>query len=158
MDSNVTRAICVLNNEQLGIKGLAKLEQEGDITKIWITFTGLKPGKHAFHIHEFGNLTNACATAGGHYNPISREHGGPNDEERHVGDLGNIEADESGNATAYFEDKLIKLTGEHSVIGRSCVCHEGEDDLGRGGFPDSKTTGHAGGRIACGIIGITQTF
>jgi len=34
--------------------------------------------------------------------------------------------------------------------------HADEDDLGRGGFPDSKTTGHAGARIACGVIGIGE--
>ncbi len=158
MNANVTRAICVMNNEQLGIKGLVKFEQEGEITKIWITFSGLKPGKHGFHIHEFGNLTNACLTAGAHYNPFKKEHGGPTDEERHVGDLGNVDTDENGNVNAYYEDKLIKLIGEYSVIGRSCVVHESEDDLGRGGFNDSKTTGHAGGRLACGIIGITQNF
>jgi len=31
--------------------------------------------------------------------------------------------------------------------------HKDEDDLGQGGFPDSQTTGHAGARIACGVIG-----
>lgn len=34
--------------------------------------------------------------------------------------------------------------------------HADEDDLGRGGFPDSKTTGHAGGRLSCGVIGIAK--
>jgi len=32
----------------------------------------------------------------------------------------------------------------------------GEDDLGLGGHDDSKTTGHAGGRVACGVIGIAE--
>lgn len=32
--------------------------------------------------------------------------------------------------------------------------HADPDDLGKGGFEDSKTTGHAGGRLACGVIGI----
>lgn len=36
------------------------------------------------------------------------------------------------------------------------IVHADEDDLGRGGFPDSKTTGHAGARIACGVIGIGE--
>jgi Cu-Zn family superoxide dismutase len=93
--------------------------------------SGLKPGKHGFHIHEFGNLSNACITAGAHYNPFGKTHGGPNDEERHVGDLGNIEADQNGNAKFELVDSLIKLTGKYSVIGRSVIVHEGEDDLGR---------------------------
>ena len=33
---------------------------------------------------------------------------------------------------------------------------QGTDDLGKGGFEDSKTTGHAGGRAACGVIGKTH--
>jgi Cu-Zn family superoxide dismutase len=158
MNTTTTRAICMMNNDTLKIKGLVKFEEQGEITKIWVKFEGLNPGKHGFHIHEFGNLTNACQTAGAHYNPHGKEHAGPDDESRHVGDLGNVVADENGVAEVEYSDKLIKLTGEFSVIGRSCVIHENEDDLGRGDFSDSKTTGHAGGRLACGIIGITQNF
>jgi len=77
-------------------------------------------------------------------------------QNRHVGDLGNIEADESGKAAFNFNDPQLKLTGEHSIVGRSVVVHAGTDDLGRGGHDDSKTTGHAGGRVACGVIGVTQ--
>ena len=40
---------------------------------------------------------------------------------RHVGDLGNIDADGSGVAKINMKDKLVKLSGEHSVIGRSIV-------------------------------------
>jgi Cu-Zn family superoxide dismutase len=158
MESSVTRAICIMNNPDLNIKGLVKLEDNGSITKIMINFSGLTPGKHGFHIHEFGNLTNACHTAGAHYNPHKKTHGGPEDEERHVGDLGNLVANENGIVDTVMEDKLVKLTGEFSVIGRSFVIHESEDDLGKGGFSDSLTTGHAGGRLACGVIGITQNF
>lgn len=129
--SNVTRAICVLNNPDAGVKAVIKMEEQNQVTKIWVEMSGLKPGKHGFHIHEFGNLTNACHTAGPHYNPFGKDHAGPNDEERHVGDLGNVDADESGNVKMEFEDKLIRLTGEFSVIGRSFVVHDNEDDLGR---------------------------
>jgi len=57
-----------------------------------------------------------------------------------------------------IEDKLVGLCGPNSVIGRSCVVHQDEDDLGLGGFEDSKTTGHAGARVACGVIGLSDKF
>jgi superoxide dismutase, Cu-Zn family len=50
---------------------------------------------------------------------------------------------------------LIKLDGAISVIGRSFVVHKDMDDLGLGPYPDSKTTGHSGARVACGVIGIS---
>lgn len=45
---------------------------------------------------------------------------------------------------------------QHSVIGRSVIVHENVDDLGKGGHELSLSTGNAGGRIACGVIGIKQ--
>ncbi len=130
MDKSI-HAICVLTNPQKGVKGIVKFEQpsSGAIV-INVTFSGLKPGKHGFHIHEFGNLSNACLTAGPHYNPLKKNHGGPGIEERHVGDLGNVEADKDGNYTGVIKDDLIKLTGEYSVVGRSVIVHDDEDDLG----------------------------
>ena len=55
-------------------------------------------------------------------------------------------------------DPFVKLFGDTSVIGRSMVVHEGEDDLGKGGHSDSLTTGHSGARVACGTIGLAETF
>lgn len=53
-----------------------------------------------------------------------------------------------------IKDSVIDLEGQHNVIGRAVVVHAGEDDLGKGGHEDSLTTGHAGGRLACGVIGL----
>ena len=36
------------------------------------------------------------------------------------------------------------------------VIHADVDDLGQGGHELSKTTGNAGGRLACGVIGICK--
>ena len=49
-------------------------------------------------------------------------------------------------------DRLVKLTGDTSVVDRAIVIHEGRDDLGRGKEADSQTTEHACGRVGCGII------
>ena len=132
MDTQSVYAICVLNNTDKGIKGVIKFEQPATgPTVISINFSGLKPGKHGFHIHEFGNLSNACVTAGAHFNPFKKTHGGPGMDERHVGDLGNVEADQNGNYVGEIKDNLVRLTGETSVIGRSVIVHEDEDDLGK---------------------------
>ena len=83
--------------------------------------SGLTAGLHGFHVHEFGDNTNGCVSAGGHYNPHGKTHAGPDDESRHVGDLGNVKADESGIAKVDMTDKFITLNGPLSVIGRTMV-------------------------------------
>ncbi len=99
-------------------------------------------------------MTNGCISAGPHFNPYGKTHGAPEDEERHVGDLGNLTAGEDGVAKFDFTDRLIKLNGPISIIGRTMVIHADQDDLGKGGHELSKTTGNAGARLACGVIGI----
>lgn len=151
------KAVCVLKGT-VGVEGTVQFFQENADSPVKLTgeITGLAEGDHGFHVHEFGDNTNGCVSAGGHFNPFSKTHGGPKDEIRHVGDLGNVIATADGKAKIEIEDKMIKLTGPHSIIGRTMVVHEGKDDLGQGGNDESKKTGNAGGRQACGVIGITK--
>ena len=60
-------------------------------------------------------------SAGSHFNPAGKEHGGPADENRHAGDLGNIVAGENGVAVIDISDAQIPLSGPNSIIGRSVV-------------------------------------
>jgi len=150
-------AVCVMQGDSL-VKGVVHFTQEkvdGPVT-LKGEITGLAPGEHGLHVHEFGDNTNGCTSAGAHFNPFNKTHGAPTDEERHVGDLGNLTAGADGKAPVNITDKLITLMGPNSIIGRTMVVHEGVDDLGRGGHEFSKTTGNAGGRLACGVIGITK--
>jgi len=151
----VVKAVCVMKGDA-NVTGTIHFVQEGDSVVVTGEITGLAAGQHGFHVHEFGDNTNGCTSAGGHFNPAGKTHGAPEDEERHVGDLGNVTAGEDGVAKVNITDKLIQLTGEKSIIGRTVVVHADVDDLGKGGHELSKTTGNAGGRLACGVIGITK--
>jgi len=151
------KAICVLKGDGAAT-GKVTLTQEKSDSEVVLQgkISGLAPGSHGFHIHEFGDNTNGCTSAGAHFNPSGKTHGAPEDTERHVGDLGNVVANEEGVAEFEIKDRHVNLTGPNSVIGRSLVVHEQVDDLGRGGHETSKTTGNAGARLACGVIGITK--
>jgi len=161
------KAICVVGPEGKScdgttggsVSGEIALEMVGDMCKISYKVSGLTAGLHGFHVHEKADFSNGCASAGPHYNPFGKTHGGPEDDERHVGDLGNIEANAAGVAEGEILDRLIKLDGETSVIGRSMMVHADPDDLGKGDHSEpgtngktSKTTGNAGARVACGEI------
>lgn len=95
--------------------------------------------------------TNGCASTGGHYNPGGLEHGAPTDAIRHAGDLGNITVGADGTGKIDITDAQIPVA---DILGRAVVLHADADDLGAGGHELSKKTGNAGGRIACGIIGL----
>lgn len=116
------------------------------------TFWNLPKGYHGFHIHEFGDLSDGCMSAGSHFNPFGKRHGGPGMKERHCGDFGNVVSQGDHETTLEIVDDSITLYGDLSIIGRSVVVHKDEDDLGLGNHEDSGTTGHSGARIDCGII------
>ena len=155
----MTQGICIISSNNCNYKskneinGIITLSKLGNKVKIFGKISGLTPGKHGFHIHESGDLSVGCKSLCSHYNPHNKNHGGPEDVDRHVGDLGNIEANSKGVAEVNIIDKLVKITGKYSVIGRSMIIHEKEDDLGKGDNDESLITGNAGKRIACGIIG-----
>jgi Cu-Zn family superoxide dismutase len=164
------KAIAFFSNSE--IKGKVTFEEQLDLdldldldisdglTIINVDLDGFQPNTiHGFHIHETGDLSKGCASTCAHFNPTNKTHGdrydeNKPDESRHIGDLGNLEADSLGKVNIQFTDKFIKLRGmESNIIGRGLVIHADPDDLGKGTHLDSKTTGHSGKRIACAIIG-----
>ena len=110
---------------------------------------GLKPGLHGLNI-------NSGYMVFSHYDPHDKPHGGPETSQRHIGDLGNIEADENGDSHFELEDNLVSLFGDYSIYGRSLVVHENADDLGYGVNYLSKITGNSGKIVASGIIGVSE--
>ncbi|KAL4907558.1 superoxide dismutase [Aspergillus multicolor] len=152
----MVKAVAVLRGDSK-VSGTVTFEQadENSQTTVSWDITGNDANaERGFHIHQFGDNTNGCTSAGPHFNPFGKTHGAPEDEVRHVGDLGNFKTDVEGNAKGSKTDKLVKLIGSESVLGRTLVVHAGTDDLGRGDSEESKKTGNAGARPACGVIGI----
>ena len=142
-------------------KAVAKLEPtQGNTAKGTITFTkvdngvrvvvditGLTPGEHGFHIHEKGDCSAADgATAGAHFNPTGAPHGGPDSPQHHLGDLGNVTADQSGKAHLDRIFTFLSMEGPNSIVGKGVIVHAGKDDL------TSQPAGNAGARVACGAI------
>lgn len=128
--------------------GIVNFMQEGTTCCITYSLHDLDPKrKHGFHIHENTFQNDDCNEAGSHYNPKGKEHGGLDSEQRHDGDLGNIETDTYGESAG---NMCAKLNLE-DIIGRTIVLHAEEDDLGKNDG-ESKTTGNAGARIDCAII------
>lgn len=125
-------------------------EEDGEVM-MEATFTGLKPGPHAIHLHEKADCSSDDGTStGGHWNPTDDKHGKWGDPEGyHKGDIGNFEADENGEGSITFEtDEWCIGCGDENkdIIGKAVIVHEGTDDF------VTQPTGDAGGRVSCGGI------
>lgn len=149
----VTRAQAILvptkNNQA---EGTVTFYQFADGVKVVADVTGLSPGKHGFHIHEWGDCSADANSAGGHFNPSHEQHGAPDALHHHVGDLGNILADASGKAHFEWVSNTIHLNGVNNIMGRSVIIHAAADDL------HTQPSGNSGGRVACGVVGVINPF
>ena len=175
-------AIAYFDPDVFPISGTVKMHQcsKDNPTRFQLDLKGLKPDTiHAIHVHEYGNISGGCCTAGGHYNPENCTHGSYiiSNRPRHAGDLiNNIKADEHGKVKLEFFDEKANLLDFPNIIGRTIVIHVGRDDLGVGGleftkdksgkifyevvneqvYAESLKTGNAGDRKACAVIGIDE--
>ncbi len=152
--SSLLKGIAILDAaEGHRVSGQITFTQVGEGVLVDAEVAGLSSGLHGFHIHESGDVTAPDGSAaGGHFNPVAAEHGGPLASTRHVGDLGNLVADGDGRATYSRMDTVIELEGAHSIVGRAVVVHAGEDDL------ISQPSGNAGERVAVGVIGVAKAY
>jgi Cu-Zn family superoxide dismutase len=111
---------------------------------------GLEPGVHAIHLHENGDCSATDATsAGGHWNPNTKEHGDWNEGMNHMGDIGNLDADADGNVSYIFSTDKWCLDCDDSnknIKGKGVIVHAKADDF------TSQPSGAAGARVACGVI------
>jgi Cu-Zn family superoxide dismutase len=152
-DTSITQAVAVLHaTAGQHCQGVVRFTESGDSVKVVADLEGLTPNqKHAFHIHQYGDCSAPDAmSAGGHYNPEGHQHGLPDNENRHAGDLGNVQADEQGKAHYEITVHNISIVGaKNPILGRGVIVHAKIDD---GGQP----VGNAGSRIACGVIGVAN--
>jgi Cu-Zn family superoxide dismutase len=134
-----------------GVSGTVTFAPVAGGVQVSARLSGLTPGAHGFHVHEFGDCSAPDGTsAGGHFNPAGEPHGGPTDAHRHAGDMGNVTAGADGTATLEYVDSHLSFEGATSVLGRGVIVHARADDL------KTQPTGNAGGRVACGVIGIAR--
>ena len=149
------KAIAVFTGD---VKGNVKFSEDGDRIRIDVSITGLNPNSlHGFHVHEAGDLSDKCVSMCAHFNPYNMTHGCPGMKNRHVGDLGNLQTNNKGEAKYTFYDGQIKLRGtKANIIGRGLIIHEDPDDCGLGGNAESLKTGNAGKRITCAVIGYSK--
>lgn len=130
--------------------GTVKFEQHGDMVRVSGTVSGLLPNsEHGFHVHEKGDCSAPDASsAGGHFNPLKKEHGHAVPGGRHAGDMPNLRANSDGRASFSIDLRGMTVAdGETSILGKSAVVHAKPDDY------RSQPSGDSGARIACGVIG-----
>jgi superoxide dismutase, Cu-Zn family len=151
------RAVCILASSEArgvtGVTGIVTMRRlAGNMTEFVCDIHGLAHGKHGFHVHECGDLRGGCKTTCAHYNPYNCDHGSATSHVRHAGDLGNVLADTQGRCISVVTAPVCLS----DIMGRAIVIHAVEDDLGLGGTNESRSTGTAGERVACGIIAQAQ--
>lgn len=149
-DHAVARLHPTEGNEATGTVRLTALADAPGL-KVEADFENLPAGKHAFHVHLLGDCTAADGTsAGTHFNFKGSSESPPADIDRITGNLGEVEADETGKAHVEVEIGDARLQGPYAIVGRSVILHAKAND------PASPPIGAAGGRIACGVIGVTR--
>jgi len=130
-------------------RGTVTFTDDGEALVLDVTMTGLTPGPHGMHVHEFGDCSAPDASsAGEHLNPRNAPHGGPTSgrDERHPGDLGNIIADDEGNVRTRIRDTVLGSEPDFAYVGHALVVHSSADDL------SSQPSGNSGDPVSCGVI------
>ena len=136
--------------------GSVNVNQLANGLQIIATAEDVPAGVHGFHVHAVGACTAPdFRSAGGHAAVDGQTHGS------HVGDLPPLLVKRNGTATLRVTTDRFELTRLTDVDGSAIIVHALPDNLANippryaPGGPDEETrnTGDAGGRIACGVVG-----
>jgi superoxide dismutase, Cu-Zn family len=152
----------VLEDVDGGELGTVRFVETPDGVLVEAQVRDLTPGFHGFHLHEEpvcepdaedGPFT----TAGGHWDPDDTDHGD------HPGDLPPLRATDAGDAYLSVLVDGFTLADLEEGEGRAVIVHDGPDNLGHvpdrytaegedgpGPDQDTRDTGDAGDRVACG--------
>ena len=145
------------DTNNINVNGIVNFKKFTNYLQISYEIYNLEDGEHGFHIHKCGDITKGCKSGCEHFNPYNKNHGSLTSLDSHAGDLGNI-VSKNGISKGIIKTKKVSIDGEkkNSIIGRMIIVHADRDDLGMGkdNISESKKTGNAGKRLACGIIGI----
>lgn len=128
-------------------QGTAKFTEKNGKVTLDLNAYKLTPGVHAVHLHEKGDCSSADgSSAGGHWNPTTENHGKWGHDQYHMGDIGNITADQNGAAKIVFTTDKWCIGCDDSaknIIGKGLIIHADKDDFA------TQPTGNAGGRVGC---------
>jgi len=144
-------AVVELRNSSGDGVGTAILTDAPLGVKIVVGLHGLPPGRHGFHFHNVGRCEPpAFASAGGHFNPLSKQHGFVNPQGIHAGDMPNLIVAADGTVRVEVYAAHVTLgDGPNSLYhpgGTALVVHASADDEA------TDPAGNSGARIACGVI------
>jgi Cu-Zn family superoxide dismutase len=144
-------ASATLRDAQGKVVGTATLSPAEGGVKVVVAVSGVTPGAHGIHVHAVGKCEGPeFKTAGGHFNPGTKEHGLENPKGAHAGDMPNLLVGADGTGKGEFVARGASLdAGPGSLFpdgGTAVVLHAAADDM------RSDPAGNAGARIACGVV------
>jgi superoxide dismutase, Cu-Zn family len=150
MSGHRTTASATLSDVNGKMVGTAKAIRRGAGIAITVKVNGLPAGERGIHIHTTGKCeAPGFQSAGGHWNPQSRQHGRDNPMGAHHGDLPNISVNSAGRGSLTFIVPNATIEGEGGLLdadGAAIVIHEKADDY------RTDPTGNSGGRLICGVF------
>lgn len=159
-------ATATLRNADGADVGTATFTEADEAMQIEATVTGLEPGFYGFHIHGIGlcepnsaapnnpQNTGNFLSAGGHLGADQGDH------PEHKGDLPALLVMNNGEGRLSFATDRVTVADFTDADGAALMIHGGRDNFANvperyaPGGPDNDTrgTGDAGSRLACGVI------
>lgn len=143
-----TKTYAIQSKSDTNTQGTVSFTQKAGEVELDMNVYNLNPNStHAAHIHETGDCSAADgSSAGGHWNPLAKDHGKWGDSDHHAGDIGNLNTNQDGTARLVMKtDKWCVGCDDPSknVIGKAIIIHAKADDF------KTQPTGNAGGRVGC---------